>query len=90
MLCYDAKQTDLLLCELRSNGINPEMMRFVHSKIDRDAKLVMVTSRVSSKSMLKILPPLVVFDEDDTYTDEARVALESAKTETKNVKSIPI
>ena len=89
VLCYDAKQVDVLLCELRGAGINPEILRFVHPKIDREAKIVMLAARVGSKSMLKVLPPMVVFDNDDNYTAEAKSAMSLASTVTQNVTSIP-
>jgi len=80
IFCYDAKQIDLILYTLKLNKINPEVIRFVHSKIDRESKLVMVSARVDSKSMTKIMPPLVVFDKDSNYLDEARGAFLRADT----------
>lgn len=67
IFCYDAKQIDLLLYHLKSHGLNPEKIQFVHSKIDRESKLVMIAARNNSKSMTQILPPLVVFNDNNTY-----------------------
>lgn len=80
IFCYDAKQIDKLLHTLIENKINPEQIRFVHSKIDRDSKLVMIAARMNSKSMMKILPPLVVFNEQSNYNSEAKKAFEKAGT----------
>ena len=80
IFCYDAKQIDILLYHLRLNGINPEKIRFVHSKIDRESKLVMIAARNNSKSMTAILPPFVVFDEKGIYLDEAEEAFKKANT----------
>lgn len=80
IFCYDAKQVDELLCTLIKNKINPETLRFVHSKVDRDSKLVMISARKNSKSMMKILPPLIVFDEDSNYNNEAQTAFNKAAT----------
>ena len=80
IFCYDAKQTDTLLSELKLNNINPEVIRFVHSKIDRDSKLVMVAARMNSRSMVRVMPPLVVFDEESRYLPEAVKAFEKAST----------
>ncbi|MBD3788927.1 MAG: methyltransferase [Campylobacterales bacterium] len=80
IFCYDAKQIDLLLHHLKINGINPEKIRFVHSKIDRESKLVMIAARIGSKSMTKIMPPLVVFDENSIYRNEAAEAFKKAGT----------
>ncbi|HFQ61424.1 MAG TPA: methyltransferase domain-containing protein [Epsilonproteobacteria bacterium] len=80
LFCYDAKQIDLLLHHLKINGINPEKIQFVHSKIDRESKLVMIAARNNSKSMTQILPPFVVFDENNTYRPNAQAAFDRAKT----------
>ncbi len=80
IFCYDAKQIDLLLYHLKLNGLNPETIQFVHSKIDRESKLVMIAARNNSKSMTQILPPLVVFDEHNCYTTKAQEAFEKANT----------
>ena len=80
IFCYDAKQIDLLLHHLKINGINPEKIQFVHSKIDRESKLVFIAARNNSKSMTQILPPLIVFDENNVYTPKAMRAFEKANT----------
>jgi tRNA1Val (adenine37-N6)-methyltransferase len=80
IFCYDAKQIDLLMYQLRSCGINPEVIRFVHSKIDRESKLVMIAARNNARSMTKVLPPLVVFDEESSYLPEAIRVFERAGT----------
>ncbi len=80
VFCYDAKQIDRVLSDLRSNSINPELIRFVHSKIDRDSKLVMVSARMNSRSMSRVMSPLVVFDEESCYLNEAKSAFERAGT----------
>ena len=80
IFCYDAKQVDVLLHHLTSSGITVEIMQFVHSKIDRESKLVMIAARLNSKSMTKVLPPFVVFDEDSVYREKAKRAFERANT----------
>lgn len=80
IFCYDAKQIDRLLYTLMENKINPEVLRFVHSKVDRESKLVMISARANSKSMMRVLPPLVVFDDDSNYLDEAKMAFIRAST----------
>ena len=80
IFCYDAKQIDILLYHLRLNRINPEKIQFVHSKLDRDSKLVMIAARNNSKSMTQILPPFVVFDDDSVYREKAMKAFENANT----------
>ena len=84
IFCYDAKQIDKLLYNLIKYKINPEVLRFVHSKIDRVSKLVMVMARANSKSMMRIEPPLIVFNSDNSYTREAKSAF--IKASTYNIK----
>ncbi len=80
IFCYDAKQVDRLLHTLIENNINPEVIRFVHSKIDRDSKLVMIAARMNSKSMMRVMPPLIVFDENSKYNEEAKNVFKKAGT----------
>jgi len=80
IFCYDAKQIDLLLYALKQYGINPEKIQFVHSKLERESKLVFIAARNNSKSMTQILPPLVVFNENNKYTSKAMEAFIKANT----------
>ena len=80
LFCYDAKQVDRVLQVLREERLNPEQLRFVHPKADREAKIVMIAARAASKSMTKVLPPLIVFDEESRYHEEPREAFEKADT----------
>jgi tRNA1(Val) A37 N6-methylase TrmN6 len=80
IFCYDAKQVDIILYTLIKYKLNPEVLRFVHSKIDRESKLVMILARANSKSMMKIMPPLIVFDENSNYNTEAKEAFLRAST----------
>lgn len=80
IFCYDAKQVDRLLFALITHKLNPEVIRFVHPKEDRESKLVMIAARANSKSMMKVLPPLIVFDQESCYQQEAQEAFAMAST----------
>jgi len=80
IFCYDAKQVDILLHHLKINNINPEKIQFVHSKLNRDSKLVMIAARNNSRSMTQIVPPFVVFDDNNNYRDDAQKAFNRANT----------
>ncbi len=80
IFCYDAKQTDRVLYELKSLNLNPEEIRFVHPKADKEAKIVFVAARGNSRSMLRVLPPLIVFDDNSNYSAEAINAFNQAST----------
>ncbi len=80
IFCYDARHVDKLLYYLKIHKINPEKIQFVHSKIDRASKLVMIAARNNAKSMTQILPPLVVFDDTNVYMAQAQKAFTRANT----------
>ena len=80
VFCYDAKQIDRVLSELREAKLNPETIRFVHPKADREAKIALIAARANSKAMLSVLPPLIVFDANDRYLPEAQKAFDRAGT----------
>jgi len=60
--CYDAKQLNELLKCLENNKFNVESIQFVHPNENKDASLVMIYARKNSKSLTKILPPLIMFE----------------------------
>jgi tRNA1(Val) A37 N6-methylase TrmN6 len=77
---YDAKQIDAVLSQLRAAKLNPEAIRFVHPKADREAKVALIAARANSRAMLRVLPPLIVFDEQSRYLPEAQAAFDRAAT----------
>ncbi len=63
--------TDLLSL-MRSNGLEPKRIRFVRPKIEKEPRHVLVEGRRSiNTGSLKILPDLIIYNEDGTYTKEA-------------------
>jgi len=80
IFCYDAKHIDVILHHLKLNGINPEKIQFVHSKIDRESKLVMIAARNNSKSLTQIMPPFIVMNDDSIYGPKAQEAFDKANT----------
>lgn len=63
--CYDVKQLKEIINFLEKYGLNVESLQFVHPKEEKDATLVLVYARKNSKSLLRVLEPLIVFDKDD-------------------------
>lgn len=66
VFCYDARQIDTLIAILFKNKLKVNTMRFVHTKKDKEANLVLIHARKSSKSLCKIIPPL--FTQSDEFT----------------------
>jgi len=81
IFCYDASQVSEILNLLQNSRLTVEHLRFVHPKITRAAKLVMVHARKDSKAKTATLPPLVPFDGDE-YTEEAKEIFKKARTHT--------
>jgi len=80
IFCYDAWQLDDILVELKRASMKAEFIKFVHPKANKEAKIVMITARKSSNARCKVLPPLIVFDENREYTKEAKEAFLRANT----------
>ena len=63
------------LCEivdaLHRHQMEMKRLRLIHPKAGRDANLIMLEAVVGANSgNLKILPPLIVHNDDNSYTDE--------------------
>jgi len=80
IFCYDAWQIDDILSSLKVFKLQPEFVKFVHPKANKEAKIVMIAARKASKAKVKVLPPLIVFNEDGKYTCEANNAFKMANT----------
>lgn len=63
--CYDVKQVNDIIIFLNKYRFNIETMQFVYPKIDKDATLVMIYARKNSKSLMKINPALIVFENEN-------------------------
>jgi tRNA1Val (adenine37-N6)-methyltransferase len=60
--CYDVKQLDDIIYLLNIYKFNIESIQFIHPNIDKNATLVLIYARKNSKSMTKVLEPIVVFE----------------------------
>jgi len=85
IFCYDTSYLDKILTLLNMHKIKPEFLKFVHSKANKEAKIVMISARKNSKAVCKILPPLITF-ENQNYTKEAKDAF--LKANTHSIKAI--
>lgn len=55
---------------LRKYKLEPKYIRLVQSKIDRKPNLILIEAVKDGKPDLKFYDPLIVYNEDNTYTDE--------------------
>ncbi|OHX26544.1 hypothetical protein BKX95_09845 [Streptococcus iniae] len=60
---------DILDC-LRANGLAPKRIQFVYPKLGKDANMLLIEAiKDGSTDGLKILPPLIVHNDNGDYTD---------------------
>ncbi|MEA3497491.1 MAG: methyltransferase [Campylobacterota bacterium] len=68
--CYDVKQLNGIIISLNDAKINIEAIQFLHPKDLKEASLVMVYGRKNSKSKLKVLNPLIMFNNDGEFKED--------------------
>lgn len=59
-----------ILCLMRQYKIEPKYIKFVQSKIRKKPNLLLIEGVKHGKVELKYYDPLIVYNEDGTYTDE--------------------
>lgn len=59
-----------ILYYLRKYKLEPKKIRFIHSKKEKEPNLVLIKAIKDAGEHLKIEKPLVVYNDDGTYTDE--------------------
>jgi tRNA1Val (adenine37-N6)-methyltransferase len=64
-----------LISLLRDKKLEPKRMRFVHSKIGEEAKMVLIEAVMGSGTWLKISPPLYIYEERNNYSPELKKIL---------------
>ncbi len=80
IFCYDATQFFLICAALDKVKLRVVDVRFVHPKKERGASLVMLHVRNGSKSLMKVLPPLISF-EGDAFSSEVQEIYKKASTQ---------
>ncbi len=59
-----------ILCAMRKNRIEPKELRLVYPKISNKPSLVLIKGVKNAKEFLKVQEPLIIYNEDGTYTRE--------------------
>ena len=54
----------------RKYNLEPKIIKFVYPKINKEPNLVLIKATKGAKEFLKLEKPLIVYNEDGTYTDE--------------------
>lgn len=55
---------------LKKYKLEPKRIKFVHPFVDKEANMVLIEALKGGKSMVKIEKPIIVYKEQNVYTDE--------------------
>lgn len=61
-----------MIALFRKYNIEPKRMQLVFPKMGKEANMLLIEGIRDGKADLKILPPLYIYNEDGTYTEEAK------------------
>ena len=59
-----------IICLLRKYKLEPKTIRFVQPFIGKEPNMVLIEAIRGAKPMVKVLDTLIVYNEDNTFTDE--------------------
>lgn len=57
---------------IKENNLEPKRLRFVHSNVSTEAKMVLIEAVKGGRPGLKTEKPFFIYNEDGSYTDEMR------------------
>lgn len=69
MVHRPSRLTDILSL-LRQYRLEPKRIRMVHPRLGKEANMVLVEATRNGKPDLRLMPPLIVYNEGTTYCDE--------------------
>ena len=69
VMIYPAERAVDLISKMREFGIEPKMIRMIHSCENTPAKLIIVEGIKGGGPEVKIAPPLYIYNDDGSYTE---------------------
>lgn len=57
---------------MKQYGLEPKRMKFVHPYVDREANMVLIEAVRGGGALLKVEPPVIVFNDQGEYSEEIR------------------
>lgn len=72
VMVYTAERLTDILMGMRKNTIEPKFFRMIHPDIHSPAKLILVEGVKGGNAGTKNGPPLILYNEDGSYTEEVR------------------
>ena len=70
LVIYTSERLVELIQHMRSSHLEPKSVRFIHSRRDSESKLVMLKGVKRGNPGLAVEAPLVIYNDDNTYTNE--------------------
>lgn len=70
---------------MKKNNIEPKRIRFVYPKENNESNIVLIDGRKNGNPGIKILPPLIVHNEDGSYTKEVLKMFGSENNDSKKL-----
>ena len=67
---YHPSRLSELIDTLRKWGVEPKRIRFVHSTISSESKMVLLEAVKGGRTYLRVEKPLYIYEEDGGYTEE--------------------
>jgi tRNA1Val (adenine37-N6)-methyltransferase len=61
-----------MVIQMRLAGLEPKSLRIIHSKHNTVGKLIYIEGKKGGRPGLKIGPPLIIYNQDGSYTDEVQ------------------
>ena len=59
-----------IMCLFNKYKIEPKKLRLVYPKINKESNLILIKGTKNAKPFLEIQKPLIIYNEDNIYTDE--------------------
>jgi len=72
VMVYAAERLTDILMGMRYAGIEPKYFRMIHPDIHSSAKLILVEGVKGGNAGIKNGPPLILYNNDGTYTDDVK------------------
>ena len=69
-MIYHPSRLSELMDMLKKRGLEPKRLRFVHSHVSSEAKMVLLEATKGGRAGLKVDKPLYIYKNDGSYTDE--------------------
>jgi tRNA1Val (adenine37-N6)-methyltransferase len=70
IIVYPAERITDVISQMRVSGIEPKWVLMIHSGKNTNAKLILIEGKKGGNPGLKIGPPLIIYRENGTYSDE--------------------